>query len=1788
MQHISLGFKKLLIGYLVCFWTLSPLLAYAAPLAPDGTTPTTLDKARNGVPVVNIASPNATGLSHNRFTHYNVNTNGLILNNARTTAVNTQLGGYITGNPHLTNNARLILNEVTSTNRTQLNGFTEVAGPRTDLVLANPNGLTINGGGFINTGRLTLTTGKPVITGGALQSLRVTGGDIAIQGAGLNTQGATSTELYTQYLNLNAKVHAQNLDVKLGGNNVNYPTGTATANGAANARTVLLDTSTLGGMYANMITLVGTDKGLGVNLPPEVLASAGDITINNDGTIALQTMSASGAVDVSSTASNISATKSIYAGTSATLKAGKAVNVNAGGAVAAGSTVNVSATTLNNSGVVTAGLASSGTQKLGGTVNVTAGNVGNTGDMLASGGMNVTSTGALTNSGTASSGGAMTINAVSLSNTGTISGGSGASNITANGNVDNASRISAAGDLSVKGSNITNNGFFNAGNNLTMTSTNLTNNQTLFAGNNMNLYTTGTLTNNPNANIYAMNNLTMAANAGLGKTASIVNDRANIETYRGNMDVYAASLTNRTNMPVVQGTYVATVPGIPAKPRVPRHFVRATWVRTPTGQFKRIRPHWVPAQPARPAVPPVPEHIVGGTRLSTVSRTTNCGFNCKNVVTTTVDAMRLASSSAPATINAGGNLNVNVNSITNQYSLMSASGNIHLAAQVVDNQPVNILSVTTVSTAMYRNSRQCGGFNFFSVCIGGWNNVQVLAGTSVGTSKKVSNTVASTIQAGGSITGNVANLTNGNIKQNQTIAASAAQTQNTSTTPVNAAVPAITLPVGSTGLFVVSPNPQGQYLIETNPTFAVYGNFISSNYLLQHIGYSPLHAMKRLGDAFYENRLIRDSIFAQTGRRFLNSRLRSDYAQYQYLMDNALAQQEDLQLIPGVSLTLAQIAALKSDIVWIEEQEVAGRHVLVPVVYIANTHEYLVEGGKIIAGDDIDLLVDRLNNSGLMEAGNNLNIDASDKVTNHDGTMRAGNDLNLTAKNDIENISADMRAKNITLVASDGNIINRRYVETQDYSGAGVRDVKTVTGKAGNIEASGNLALNAGDTITVTGSRLAGEEVSLKAGRVDIGATEVRSDFAGGAAGVSYETGYVKHLGSTVEGEKIAMLSPGSVTISGSDVKAEKDLSIATRQLNVLSVHDSSYDKLTNESKGLLSSYKQVDETRTSRAIASHLKAKRVNVSTATMTMIGSSIEADSARITAQVLNLVSDKNRTFERHFKDTSGLILRTIADKGHINETAAPSTIKAEKLIFNGRTLGGSGQVEGGHDEGDHHGDDRDGLITALSSEHNLNEAQINQIKAVLNSSEWDKETTTLSQTGSLIVQAVVAYVTAGAGSGAAAAVTSGIENVAMQAAAQAAVAATIDSIAAQISSQLVTAALTGEGLHLDVGAIARNAVMSGLVAGVNFKMDAMIKSAKLGEAGSAVARGVGHAVTTEAVYGGKFEDVLKASLISEASAESFKFIGHELKTPGNRKLNLPETTVLHAMVGGALAQLSGGDFTTGAIATATSHVVAEQVRSHYLDQVVRGDMSIPEMESKVLAITNLVGGAAALAVHPNMSPKELAAAQSMSASVVQNNSLKLIVTAAKIGKRLYTESRKLKRAGGKLGKSDIKRVLKEDGLDIVGDLYTFIDPNASIADMAWAAADLTLGTSFNNRAFAVAKKFGKGKKARTAEDIRGAPKPGDRVYRVWGDGANANGRSWSRTDPRSVDNYRDASGLPDQNSGRFVTEGRLTDTKGVTQREALPLHGNKGGLDELVVPDPTKQIRIDRVSGVNPEF
>ena len=200
---------------------------------------------------------------------------------------------------NLKNNATVILNEVTSTHRSSLNGATEVAGRTADLVIANPNGIDINGAEFINTSNLTLTTGNPNINNGRISSYNVLGGDIDIKGAGLNAI-SNDTNIYTRTLKINAKINAKNLDIRLGNNSIDANTKNILSTNDDGTENLLLDSSSLGGMYANRISLVGTNKGLGANLPPEVLATQGEILISNDGNISLGSLSANTNIVVNS------------------------------------------------------------------------------------------------------------------------------------------------------------------------------------------------------------------------------------------------------------------------------------------------------------------------------------------------------------------------------------------------------------------------------------------------------------------------------------------------------------------------------------------------------------------------------------------------------------------------------------------------------------------------------------------------------------------------------------------------------------------------------------------------------------------------------------------------------------------------------------------------------------------------------------------------------------------------------------------------------------------------------------------------------------------------------------------------------------------------------------------------------------------------------------------------------------------------------------------------------------------------------------------------------------------------------------------------------------------------------------------------------------------------------------------------------------------------------------------------------------------------------------------------
>ena len=249
-----------------------------------------VDKAINGVPLVNIEAPNNNGISHNVYKDFNVDGRGAILNNSKD-LTNSQLGGLIYGNPNLQNSkeASTIINEVSGVNRSRIEGYQEIAGKKANYILANPNGIYINGAGFINTGNVTLTTGS----GNDL--LNPEKGTIEVAGKGLDLRNINKAELVARVAELSAPIY--------GGEEVNLKLG---SQGQSNKPEYALDARELGSIYAGRINIVVNEDGVGVKTEAPMYAEKGDVVISSKGKVYLKDTQAKGDIKISSTGTEIS------------------------------------------------------------------------------------------------------------------------------------------------------------------------------------------------------------------------------------------------------------------------------------------------------------------------------------------------------------------------------------------------------------------------------------------------------------------------------------------------------------------------------------------------------------------------------------------------------------------------------------------------------------------------------------------------------------------------------------------------------------------------------------------------------------------------------------------------------------------------------------------------------------------------------------------------------------------------------------------------------------------------------------------------------------------------------------------------------------------------------------------------------------------------------------------------------------------------------------------------------------------------------------------------------------------------------------------------------------------------------------------------------------------------------------------------------------------------------------------------------------------------------------------
>ena len=1131
----------------------------AGPIMPDPKAEARhqpqIEETANGIPLVNITAPSSGGVSRNEYETFNVPDKGAILNNSYTLS-KTELAGYVQGNNNMAERpAKIIVNEVTGTGSTSMDGFLEVAGNRADVVIANPNGITVNGGGFIHTGKAFLTTGKPVYDGeDHLQRFDITGGDILIEGKGLNGKEAGSLAILSRAVKINAGIWAKDLHITTGANTVDAKTLEASAiEGKGGRPAFALDTAAIGGMYAGRITLVGTEKGLGVNNSGTWSAEDnltldwnGDLKnsgtiyskgnadlranyLENDKTIAAERNLSAAAKE------NIRNQGKLLAGENMDIYAGKTLD-NAGHAMESGNNLSIeTGDAINNA---------AGTIKSGGSQQIKAGHaLTNTeGTLAADGNINI-QTDKMTGDGIVSAGKkAGILLEKDFTNTGRLEAGSSLS-LAVKGNITNRKEILSRGHLALESKNIrneeteeikgadtetvaentwVNHGLVN-GENVHIRANHITNENTgriygtrlsveadtldnlgtykkkapvIASREHMNLSVAGTLTNTEHALIRAEGNLTIGGQSDengkiTGKTEKIENRSAYLES-GGNMTIGVNHLENCNK-------HFSTKNVLAGK----THHEEAVG----QGQTDRF--------------------ILGGKGTEGAAYIerrryvdhlyTPDGGDYDHFTTYIYDRSVYEDridTTDPAHIAAGGSLSLEAGRAVNDRSVMTAGKTLTIHGADIENR----------DEKGHKTVKEEGTATSY------WTK-RVHHGAHIHKRTETRTTRTDYMPADA-------------VTDTTVIAA----VDKAHTNPVYEGTKAEAylspserkpLHISDSSLYHVTSDPTARYLVETDPAYADRKTFLSSDYFFRRMQYDPEKLEKRLGDGYYESQLVRDRLMQLKGKP-------AGETEYKALMDAAVRwAQENKDVRIGMALTEDQKAALKEDIVWMVESSVLlpdGNIVkaLVPEVYLAHGKNGTLTGSALISAENIDICATNdILSRGTVIAGDTMRLSASD-INNEGGTIK-GSTILEEALRDIRN-TGTMEAEN-KLSLKAGQDIDLASTLHKERNKQGYTQTIASSGKAAVTGNQGTLTMEAGRDIRMQAAAASSAgNIAMKAGRdITMETAAVKKDTA-----VTWDRNNYRHdsaardIGSSVTAKgSLTMQSERDISIKAADIRSE-------------------------------------------------------------------------------------------------------------------------------------------------------------------------------------------------------------------------------------------------------------------------------------------------------------------------------------------------------------------------------------------------------------------------------------------------------------------------------------------------------------------------------------------------------------------------------------------------------------------------------------------------------------------------
>ena len=1128
----------------------------ADPSAAANQRPTILQTA-NAITQVNIQTSSSAGVSRNSYSQFDVQRNGVILNNART-ATQTQMGGWVQGNPWLSaGSAKVILNEVNSSNPSQFNGHIEVAGPRAEVVIANPAGISVNGGGFINASKATLTTGTPIWSQGQIDSYRVQGGAIGIEGDGLDLRTTDYAAILARVVEVNAGIWANDLKVITGTNAIDATTLSANMTPlvapvvrSSTKPEIALVVAQLGGMYAGKIFLLGTEAGLGVRSAGVIGTSGGNLVLQNNGPLTNSgTMQAKGDLQIT-TQANVTNSGTLYAtGLQTIITPGNLQNN--GSIVSEGDSV-ISANSLNssqNSSISTQGNLDIQLQS----------DFFPQGKILASKKLNLSTTGVFNNQLDLTTPGNFSITAQDVNNDGSLGSGSSV-NIQANRAITNTGKIFAPSVTLSAGAQIR-----NTGPSALIGATDAAGNLTLLAPTIENSDDIATTDSPPSTTILGLGSVTLAgaldANNNVTKANTIINRSALIES-GGDMLISANTLTN-TRRALVMGTSFDQA--------ISPSELNALGVTLSgsTGQVNVHDPNSIGG------VYIEPPH--GGSMNSDYIRTDFNGTGLQNSVVST---------SPQAQIISGGNLRPSVNMFQNYWSQISAVRNIDVSGATLDQDSWR------GSAAPQYKVAYAGSYIYRTYKGNMWSRSFCDSGCDAPGDNKFfnSNRYESSLTSNADIVGSGVSLNNGSAGAGSWVS------------PFQYLTNPKPFIASNSGLFKAVTDPSSNYLIATDPLFTSYQQWMSSDFMLQNLSLDPSVTQKRLGDGFYEQRLIREQISNLTGKPFLSA-YSDNQKQYADLMANGVTLAKSTQLTLGIALTAEQMSQLTSDIVWLVQQDVTlpdgtASRALVPQVYLAQTNPANKRSaGALVAGNNIQLTgIQNFKNTGTLQANQDVSLQSEGSLDNSFGVLQSGRNMLLAARKDIDLTSAKLQALQLDMQAG-GNISLVTTTHKNSQQNAKGSSLQTQLGPIAHISVSQDARIQAGSDLTIAGANVdIGGNFQADAGaNINIGAVETKDQKSLERFGGIGSTDINVQHGSTISvGKNTSITSGKDIHIEGSHLTLGSTNShqaniVAGGSISVAAVKDISDVLSTNSENTWHGTNSSRLETHTESVKGSHL-----------------------------------------------------------------------------------------------------------------------------------------------------------------------------------------------------------------------------------------------------------------------------------------------------------------------------------------------------------------------------------------------------------------------------------------------------------------------------------------------------------------------------------------------------------------------------------------------------------------------